>query len=44
MSDKKTPPSGPTITPETGKIVENSYDGPKPVANAPVQDKQNKSK
>lgn len=43
-SDKKVPPSGPTIKPETGKIVENSYDSPKETVKTPVQQPTKKSK
>lgn len=38
MSDKKvTPPSGPTIKPTVGRIVENSQNIPKPTIKQPTK-------
>ncbi len=38
MSDKKvSPPSGPTIRPEVGKVYENSKNIPRPTTKQPTQ-------
>jgi hypothetical protein len=45
MSDKKvTPPSGPTVQPTVGKLVENSQNIPQPKTKQPTQTPTKKDK